>query len=262
MRTRGSHGARQAVFLVVLAALTTASAQSPRDGIITGVVLSTSDSARVPAARITIDSSSQQVTADEHGAFVLSGVAAGQHVLRVRRLGFVPTAVVVAAVAGGRTRIVVLLERSPQLLREITVHGQHVIDLPRFTAAVERARRNNGAVFTADQIRKENPLDTKALLERLPGVHVSDRGIRFDRCQDSGTLGLHDPPRVHVYIDNVRVTRDGPPAAFEPDDVNGVLSRIDPRSIAVMEVYTGIARIPAEYLANACAVVVIWTKAY
>jgi hypothetical protein len=29
-----------------------------------------------------------------------------------------------------------------------------------------------------------------------------------------------------------------------------------------MEVYTGIARIPGEYLEDACAVIAIWTKAY
>lgn len=248
---------------VAIPAFASAAAQQPTYGSISGIVVTAMDSVRLSGAEIRVDSSPHAATTDAHGAFTLADVPAGQHVVQVRRLGYLPNAVVATVTAGGRTNIVVGLERSAQPLPEVTIHGQRVVDLPRFTEAVERAARNSGAVFTADQIRRENLPDTKSLLERLPGVHANDRSITFDRCQDSGTLGQqHDIPKVSVYVDGVRVTRDSPPGGFEPDDANGILTRMNPRSIAVMEVYTGIARIPAEYLADACAVIVIWTKAY
>lgn len=246
------------------------SAQDISHGVIKGSVVG-ANSTPVPAAIVTLDSSRVQVATDSVGAFTLGTVAVGRHTLTARRLGFAMASVAASVTAGETTAVVFRLEAAPQMLPEVEVRGRKVIDLPRFTAAVERASRNNGAAFTADDIAKENPFDTKSLLERLPGVHVSDRSIMFSRCQDSGMLpnpnasgggrgGISSfspargpAPRVQVYVDGKRLTYN--------DDANTILTSINPRSIAVMEVYTGVARIPVEYLVDACAVVAIWTKA-
>jgi hypothetical protein len=258
------------------------SAQDTGRGAIRGVVVA-ANSTPLAGVVVTLDSSRTQVITDNAGAFTLREVAVGEHTLTARRLGFVMASVSATVNAGESTAVVLRLEAAPQMLPEVEVRGRKVIDLPRFTAAVERASRNNGAVFTADDIAKENPLDTKSLLERLPGVHVNDRGIMFARCQDSGMLpranavrgsrgsGSFQQPsgpsaRIQVYVDGKRLTyRDAPASGnpmYDADDANGILKSIDPRSIAVMEVYTGIARIPGEYLEDACAAIAIWTKAY
>ncbi|HEX7020474.1 MAG TPA: carboxypeptidase regulatory-like domain-containing protein [Gemmatimonadaceae bacterium] len=275
MRRRLALAAVLCFSLVPLAAV---AAQASRRGTLQVVVLTRDSAAAIPSASVNLDSATAQGTTDGTGTFIFRDVAVGEHRVSAHRLGFMPATASATVNADATTKIVLRLDPAPHVLPEVEVRGQRVIDLPRFTAAVERASRNNGAVFTADLIQKENPLDTKSLLERLPGVRVNDRGISFVRCQDNGMLrqpsrggggaGMGaqsvSPTRVQVYIDGLRVTKDGPVSqgAFDPDDANGILSRINPRTIAVMEVYTGIARIPAEYLADACAVVAIWTKAY
>ena len=60
--------------------------------------------------------------------------------------------------------------------------------------------------------------------------------------------------KVQVYIDGTRVTQSS--------SVTDALRLVTPRDIEAMEVYTGVARIPAEFLNDACAVIAIWTKSY
>lgn len=278
--TRVARIAGTVCFVAVSAARV--SAQDIAHGVIRGVVVA-ANSTPLSGAVVTLDSSRVQVMTDRIGAFTLLNVVVGRHRLTARRLGFAMASAAAAVSAGETTAVVLRLEPAPQMLPEVEVRGRKVIDLPRFTAAVERASRNNGAVFTADDIAKENPLDTKSLLERLPGVHVNDRGIMFARCQDSGMLPRSNAvgggrgsgsfqaasgpsARIQVYVDGKRLTYRDAPVGGAPvgdsDDANGILKSINPRSIAVMEVYTGIARIPGEYLEDACAVIAIWTKAY
>jgi len=47
---------------------------------------------------------------------------------------------------------------------------------------------------------------------------------------------------------------------MDPHGIYDALRSVKPQSIQIMEIYPGVATIPAEYLANACAVVLIWTK--
>ena len=268
--------ARSAIHVVtaclLLAPRSPAAAQDVRRGTIDGVVRRATDSVPLAAVEVTLDSAGHTATSDFHGEFRLSDVTVGMHVLRAHRLGYRPDTVVVSVSAASQIKISLQLYPTAQLMPEVEVQGHSVLDLPRFTAAVKRASRNNGAVFTAADIARENPLETRMLLERLPGVHVNDRGITFARCQDSGMLptpgngagagssfspSYGATPRVQVYVDGLQITRDQ-----GGQDANDVLKSVNPRSIAVMDVYTGIARIPGEYAEVACAVVAIWTKSY
>ena len=76
---------------------------------------------------------------------------------------------------------------------------------------------------------------------------------------------------VQVYVDGVRMTRSGaaqiagasPSAGPDDDyDVEHALKLVPPTAIQAMEIYTGVAQIPAEFLEDACAVIAIWTKSY
>lgn len=239
-------------------------AQTAAVGAIHGIVRTAVDSSPVPAAIVALDSSGAEIATDSAGAFVFRAVPAGPHAIRVHRLGFAADTVHVAVRAGSTTTVILRLAAAPRRLAVVEVRGRKVLDLPRFTQAVERAARNNGAVFTADDIAQENPVRTRDLLQRLAGVDVNDRSITFARCEDTGTLpgpfggtgGAQ--PKVQVYVDGMRLTGHGGGA----DEVGSILNSIPPSSIAVMEVYTGLARIPAEYAEDACAVIAIWTKEY
>ena len=62
--------------------------------------------------------------------------------------------------------------------------------------------------------------------------------------------------RVQVFIDGRRAS------LTDADGVTQLLQSIPVSTVQLMEVYNGVARIPGEFVNDACAVVVIWTKSY
>ena len=63
--------------------------------------------------------------------------------------------------------------------------------------------------------------------------------------------------RIQVYVNGVRVTGYG---GGSGEDAFHALRDIRPSSVEIIEVYRGVARIPGEYLADACAVILVWTR--
>jgi len=157
------------------------------------------------------------------------------------------------------TSVDIRLTPLPQRLTEVEVRGRKIMIPAHLQAVYERANRNHGTLITAEDIKRRNPVDTKSMLDGIPGVRVMDYWIIFARCSDP--LGVptpfRTPPRVQVYVNDVRTTVTGHPA-----EAYAVIQSIHPSDIEMIEVYTGIARIPAEFLADACGVVAIWTKSY
>lgn len=145
-----------------------------------------------------------------------------------------------------------------QTLPTIVVAGRTVSVPPRFGAAYKRAAAGRGYYFTREEIEATNPRDLEALMLRVPTVQINDRGVTFAKCQ----AGLPSPDgpgqsaRVQVFVDDRRASlTDG-------DQVRQMLQSISPSSVQLMEVYTGVSRIPGEFVNDACAVIVIWTKSY
>ena len=95
-------------------------------------------------------------------------------------------------------------------------------------------------------------------MNRIAGVSANDRGVTFQRCQ-SGMEKFSAPnskPKVQVWIDGFRISI----GADDPTGVLAVLRSVKPHAIQIMEVYTSISTIPAEFLVDSCAVTLIWTK--
>ncbi len=236
-------------------------ALAAQSGTLAIVVRRSVDSLPVASATITLDSAAEVYATDSAGAIAIRNVAAGAHRVHVRRIGYAPTTVW-GLVSNGRTsHVLVRLEQTATELATVRVAGKAVQLPARYAGIAERAEKNFGTLITADDIAQENPLRTEDLLDQIPGVHTNDRSVTFARCQESGTLrgsgtgGGH----IQVYIDGVRAT------ALPSRDLNPVIEAlrlVNPRSIALMEVYSGVARMPAEYIDDACAVIAIWTKAY
>lgn len=249
------------IVVVSVTAIVPLAAQLPQSrGTVEVLVRSAIDSAAIPFAGVALDSGTTLMT-DSTGRLVFHAVPVGVHEILIRRPGFLPGTLQTNVAADARAAVTAWLRPVAQQLGHVVVAAPRtVVPFPqRFTAVAERARRSNGALFTADQIDSLQPLRTKDLLAMLPGVYVNDRGLTFVRCQTGSTLPgpLGDKPSpasIQVYVDGNRLTGvSGSP----PIDV---LASVNPRSIAAMEVYTGVARIPAEYVNDACAVIAIWTK--
>ena len=61
-----------------------------------------------------------------------------------------------------------------------------------------------------------------------------------------------------MYVDGVRATNYTIPGNVI--DPVTALKNIVVSSVQLVEVYTGVSSIPADYLDDACAVILVWTK--
>ncbi|MBL0170525.1 MAG: carboxypeptidase regulatory-like domain-containing protein [Gemmatimonadaceae bacterium] len=205
---------------------------------------------RLRDAAVALDPSDRQTRTDSLGTFRFAGVAAGEYRVRVRRIGFEAVVMKVVAIADREVVVNVAMMSSAQAIATMTISGKR-IDFPvRLTDAYSRMRRSTGYFFSREQIDSLFPLDVSALLMRTPGVRVTGDG-RFDfaRCKTSRN--------IHVWVDGARWTNYH---GFGGMDAHTAVRDIPPSSIQLMEVYSGVARIPGEYLDDACAVILIWRK--
>ena len=238
-------------------------------------VLAARDSTPFPDAQVVLDDS-LLARPNAQGEFRFSGQEEGVHAVSARRLGFTPvTHSVVLALSEPRVDTV-YLERLPPLLSEVTIRGRALRVPTKYVDVIRRAASGWGTVFTREDIK--GAYDLKSLLWSLPGVRVNDRSVVFQRCQGelpplmASALLAPSPrplaefenklgsPKVQVYIDGVRVTTV--PLDQNSDAVTTALRIVNPSEVEFMEVYRGVAQIPAEYLDDACAVIAIWTRVY
>jgi len=173
------------------------------------------------------------------------------------RIGVLVASAVIAGTAGAQTPAGSAADTAQ--LPTVVVAGRKVTYPHRYEAAYKRAAAGRGAYFTREEIESSNAKDLETLIARLPTVQVNDRGVLFSKCQGglpSPTGTQPQSARVQVFIDNRRAS------LTDADAVRQVLSSIPVQTVQLMEVYTGVSRIPAEFVNDACAVIVIWTKSY
>jgi hypothetical protein len=144
------------------------------------------------------------------------------------------------------------------VLPTVIVSGRKVTVPRRYEAAYKRAAAGRGYYFTREEIEASSPQDLEALLLRVPTVQMNDRGVSFAKCQAGlpSPGGLMQKARVQVFIDDRRASLN------EADAVRQLLQSIPVSTVQLMEVYTSVSRIPGEFVNDACAVIVIWTKSY
>jgi hypothetical protein len=176
----------------------------------------------------------------------------------VRHLGYLPARESVFVSGSDSVEQLVMLSRLPAELREVLISGQQVVFPRFFEDAYKRAARGAGVYFTREYIDEWNINDYKSLFDRIPSVSANDRGVTFNRCQAGigAAQSSRVRPKVQVYIDGHRM-------ALDADDFRGIyaaLSSVKPRQVQLMEVYPNVSSIPGEFLEDACAVVVIWTR--
>jgi len=196
---------------------------------------------------------------DSNGQFRFAFLSTGQYLVHVHFLGYEDATERIAVRADSETYRRFALTPLPAILREVVV-SERVDAVPqRLVDAYNRAAKANGFFFNRRDIEQLNARDFQTLLNRIPTVSANDRGITFQRCQAG--LGAQHPEqqqaKVQLWIDGYRVSGRNP-----TETVNDILRTIHPTSIELIEVYTGVARIPAEFLEDACAVIVIWTKRF
>jgi hypothetical protein len=207
----------------------------------------------IVGAHVEIVGTSLRRYANGDGRFSFADMQPGSYELRIRRLGYESASLRVALEEGRSAEQNIELRRHPNALTEVRIEGRMVKVPARFEEVYARAAKGDGKFFTRDDIEKLNASDVRSLLNLVPTVYVNDRVVTFERCKN---IGKGISAKTQVYVDGTRVTASTSTGVLE------AIQLVHVRNIEIMEVYTGVARIPAEFLNDACAVIAIWTKSY
>ena len=168
----------------------------------------------------------------------MTAVPAGQHELRVRRLGYAPLRHTVDVNSGLTTELEIGLVREPVGLEPLVVSTTRSRRL-EIKGFYERKHWGEllglGAFITEEDIKRRSPLRISQMIEELPSIRTQLYNARAG-C------------RLSVFLDNIRV--ESVDELVLPIEVGGV------------EVYKGPASLPAEFggTDSRCGVAVIWTK--
>ena len=208
----------------------------------------------IPFAEVAILSTGLRVVADSQGLFRIANVPAGLHAVIVRSIGWKPLLFLIR-MGDNEERIGRIgLEPAPQQLPELTVEGGKFAKPPeyalthRYDDFFRRRAVRAGTFRLRGAPEWSSAMHTADLLRNIPGVHVSfgpgGSSVEFARCRGFGA-------KVAVWIDGARVMTDNP---------NEALSYLRPSDVEAIEVYRGIGQLPGEFLVDACAAIVIWTR--
>jgi hypothetical protein len=238
----------------MLAAPMDARSQTPSGVVLSGRVSQAGDTTvSVGGAEVEIVGTGIRRYANGEGRFVVADILPGSYELRVRRIGYESASLRVVLEEGRSSQQNIELRRHPNALAEVRIKGRMVKVPARFEQVFARAAKGEGTFFFREDIDKLNSYDVRSLLNLVPTVYINDRTITFERCKEM-SKGIS--AKVQVYIDGTRVTASTSTGVLE------AIRLVHVKNIEVMEVYTGVARIPAEFLNDACAVIAIWTKSY
>lgn len=217
-------------------------------GRIAGVVRDTSG-AGIAGAEISLAGSDTRAASDEEGRFLLARVPAGEAAIRVRRLGFTPTSASVTVRDNATAPLAITVTELARELRPVVVRAQRHRKYTGYLAGFyERRDQGFGRFITGDEILKRNPMELTDMLRMVPGLRVSSPGIgdasvriRGNRCAPL------------VWIDGMAAS------AAEYD-----LDAIAPMSVAGIEIYSGIASVPSNFVIpfgrTVCGTIVIWSR--
>jgi hypothetical protein len=244
---------------------------------VSGVVV---DSAGIPIPRavFSVVGESLRVITDSQGRFRLT-VPPGPRLVAVRALGYRPLMWAVTLGSGLEASGRIRLQRLSIVLPEMTVVGERYVPR-RLADFYQRRRIGLGKYIDPETIAGRFTNSMADLLQQIPGVRVSpvpgdpfNYLVSFARCNLIGSPGgapaggaltpghlgqstsplPSGPPRkstVGVYMDGFKV----------PGDPGEILAMINPADVEAIEVYRGPAELPAEFMSDDCAAIVIWTK--
>ncbi len=242
---------RRAATLVLAAAATLltaprASAQL-RTATVTGVVRDSSGRA-IPGVNVGVAGGGFRVSTDDSGRYRIAGIVAGPATLTARRIGYRPTAQRVRLAAGEPSVVDFRLGMTTAALAEVRVTERREVWESRLAGFHARSKMQIGHFVTRDRIERANSSTLTDLLREIPGVRI---GPVRNEGRAIHLRGATCAPLVFV---------DGFPATAGEFD----LDIIDVRTVEGIEVYGGMASIPAELTGprelDRCGVIAVWSR--
>jgi hypothetical protein len=200
---------------------------------------------------------------DAQGGFQYPIRRPGTYRLRVSRVGYaVVTTPDLVTGANSYLNVEVRLKSDAVLLAPVAVVARSSSDpspvLDNFHA---RMRAGFGTFFTREDIQRLRPTYMSDLVTRVPGLWVATSGRGTERQIYSGRHagGTRDCP-AQIYVDgrlmNPRVTGGSDVVGMTLDEA------VNPSDVEGIEIYRGLATVPAEFLTPdaRCAVIAVWTR--
>lgn len=198
---------------------------------------------------------------DPSGAFSFTVEDENGYIFQAKRIGYAVTETPVLWTDGYREyRVEIRLDPDAVLLAPIEVVARvKGRESPVLSNFQHRAESGFGHYITHEDIQRLDPSRVTDLLAHVPGVRLesSGAGLRRD-VYLGGRTGLA-PCKAQIFLDGMRWSRrllGEAQSGYTVDDA------VLPADVFGIEVYTGVASIPAEFLTpeSQCGVVAIWTR--
>ena len=202
-------------------------------------------------ARVGIERTYAEATADEKGTYQLSSLPAGTQTLMARAIGYVPIMMTVNLYPGRLVTKDIAFQAAAQVLETVDVEARTIYS--RSEQEYLQAKKGMGYFIDADQIERRQPFRTSDLLRMAPGVTVNQSGQlgAETQIQIRGAATLSGPCAPMLVVDGMRL-----------EGSSGDIDQITrPENIQGMAIYRGPSETPVEYQGfNSCGAIVIWTK--
>lgn len=234
--------------ILIEVAVASAAVAQGGQGAVRGVVLDSLGGA-IASASVSVDASSAQAVTDAAGRFRFSRLPAGEARFLVRRLGFQPAVFVERIALGGETIVQFRMAQIVGLLPTVEVRRPREVYDSRLAGYVARKSRGVGHFISRDYLDRYDSPRLADVLRTVPGLTVKP----LRRPGGGTTVSMRGNCSPLVFL-------DGFPAAAGPMD----LGMIDLASVEGIEVYSGIATVPSEFISvrggERCGVIAIWSR--
>ena len=222
----------------------TLEAQAARPRSVIDGLVSDTNLVALGEANIALLGSALRVTTGESGRFRINAVSAGQYILVVHRVGYVPVASAVQIGDGDTLRLSFALNRIVTPLDTVVVTAKRALD--RLSGFEERRKFGFGRFVTQEDIERRSAIYVSDILRVMPDITVVE-GLRGEFVYNTRTSHC----QFEIVLDEVLLPT--------PTDLHLLPS---PRDIVGMEVYYGPATIPLQYKSanSGCGVIIIWTR--
>ena len=191
------------------------------------------------------------------GTVTLSYLPEGETLVRIRKVGFEVTTMLVSISPEDTVPLTVLLKSSAQILPTVFTTDSSVTTriAPGLREFEMRRARGNGVFVTEAELRKNDTKNMTSIARTMSGVKVACSRTGSSCVAMSGrqnsrlALGSAGGCPVDVYVDGAISTENN-------------LERMRVDQYAAVEFYAGGARTPVQYTktGSSCGVMLLWTR--
>jgi hypothetical protein len=163
------------------------------------------DGKPLSGSQLTVEESGVTATTEDDGTVTLAGLPAGTRTLEVRHIGYAPVYAVVDLASDRTASTTVTLDKTAEVLSEVTVYGMETTASRRLAGFRQRMHEGFGHFVTRADIEKRAPRRFTDILRGIPGVVVEHSGGFDYRVIPANPSSLC--ASAVVYIDGHRVMR-------------------------------------------------------